>query len=88
LPGGNIGPDLDLVYGSSMGRRPGFNSSPTLKDHTAGWGADSLNGLLTDPSAFVPGSPMQVGAVADLQTRRLIIGYLKWQREKSGILAY
>lgn len=79
--GGEIGPDLDGIYGSRMGRKVDFDYSPNMKDAPFTWNFSTLNRFLANPSRFVPGTRMVSPPVTNAEVRENIIGFLKQQSQ-------
>ena len=70
------GPHLAGVIGRQVGILDGFAYSEALKDASFAWDADRLDGWLTNPQAFLPGTYM-LYRQADPAIRRDIIDYLQ-----------
>lgn len=77
VSGGNIGPDLDGVYGRTMGSRTDYSYSSAMARSSQVWTNVSLNLLLADPSSYLPGTKMSAPPVTDDSARRDIVGFLK-----------
>lgn len=82
VPGGEIGPDLDGVYGSFTARKTDFEYSENLADSAWKWNFVTLNKFLSNPGGFVVGTKMVAPPVTDAEERRNIIGFLKQQSLK------
>lgn len=76
---GRIGPDLVGVYGAAMGRKAGYDYSPSLASSQRKWDAISLDQFLFNPGSFMPGTKMAAPPMIDAQMRSHIIGFLKQQ---------
>jgi cytochrome c len=74
--GTKMGPSLKGVYGAKMAGRPGFNYSPALKAKGEVWKDAQLDGFLSGPQKFVPGTKMMV-SVPSPADRAALIAHLK-----------
>lgn len=72
-----IGPNLYGVFGRQVGRMPGFRYSAALQAQKFGWDAPHLDGWLTSPRGYIPGTRMSFVGIKDAADRRDLIGYLK-----------
>ncbi|WP_161830717.1 PQQ-dependent sugar dehydrogenase [Steroidobacter agaridevorans] len=79
ISGGELGPDLENVYDSFMGRKRGYEYSTSMSGRALIWDFATLNQFLAAPQHLAPGTKMTAPPVTDAQTRRNIIGFLKQQ---------
>ena len=70
------GPHLDQVFGRQVGALEGFPYSEALKDAGFAWDAERLDGWLTNPQAYLPGTYM-LYRQDDPAVRQEIISYLQ-----------
>jgi cytochrome c len=73
------GPGLYGVVGRLMGSHEGFAYSDGMLAHNAAgdtWTYENLDAFLTGPKAFMPGTKMNFGGVADPEERANILAYL------------
>ena len=74
------GPSLYRVVGRRAASVPGFTYSDAMKAKGAAglvWTTDALDRFISDPEAFVPGTPMVVlPPLSDAQERADLIAYL------------
>lgn len=71
-----VGPAHKGVFGRRIGRFPGYEYSPALKNATAAWTAENLDQWLTDPEKFLPGQRMGF-SLDSAEDRANVIEYLK-----------
>lgn len=78
----NNGPNLYNVYGQAPGQyRPRYPYTAALTALGGTWDDAQLNAWLTNPTALVPGTKMQSGAINDPLARADVIAYLRTQRD-------
>jgi len=77
------GPHLDQIFGRRVGALDGFPYSEALKGAGFAWDADRLDGWLTNPQAFLPGTYM-LYRQDDPVIRREIIDYLRAAASSGG----
>lgn len=75
-----IGPAHRGVYGSKAGSAPEYAYSAALAAADFEWDAESLDGWLANPMAYVPGAKMGF-RLGDPQKRADIIAFLKRESE-------
>lgn len=71
------GPNLYGVFGREAGALDDFSYSEAMTGAGITWDDASLDAFLADPTGKVEGSRMVTGAVADPDTRKALIAYLK-----------
>ena len=72
----SVGPNLYGVFGRTVGVAPGYAFSPALMEADFIWTPEQLEGWLTDPEGFLPGTRMTFPGVYDADLRRSLIAYL------------
>jgi cytochrome c2 len=78
LPGmDRFGPTLAGVYGRKAGTAPLHRYSAAMKASKIVWTATTLNGFLTNPHAYMPGTIMPYSGLKNPQMRANLIAYLK-----------
>ncbi len=70
-------PSLKGIVGRPVASLPGYAYSSALEAVDGVWTEEALDAFLTNPQAFAPGNTMQAGVVADAESRRAIIAYLR-----------
>jgi cytochrome c oxidase assembly protein subunit 11 len=80
------GPMLGGVFGRKAGAVPGYNYSAALRSSGLTWLAGDLDGWLSDPHKFVPGTRMPV-KILDPIARRDIIAYLETETRNASAAA-
>lgn len=70
------GPNLNGVFGRTIGTAPKFNYSAPVKAAGFVWDADHLDKWLADPRGFLPGNRMTFVGVKDAKDRTDLIAYL------------
>ena len=76
LTHGLLGPNLVGVVGRTAGTVAGWDFSPALKDSKVTWTEENLNTWLTDSTAFVPMTQMDLKVPIRIE-REDVIAYLK-----------
>lgn len=72
------GPSLAHVWGHKAGSAEGFlRYSDALKNSGVLWNDQSLDKLLANPAAFLPGNAMNFPGIKDAAARQDLIAYLK-----------
>ncbi len=71
-----VGPDLYGVAGAAVASQTGYDYSEALQRVGGRWTAARLDGWLTRPASFAPGTKMGFGGIADPATRADTIAYL------------
>jgi cytochrome c len=72
------GPSLAGIVGRKAGTAEGFQHySDALKSANLVWDEQTLDALIADPTAFIPGIQMRFPGVPDPQKRQDLIAYLK-----------
>lgn len=71
-----VGPSLVSVMGRPIGRAPGYDYSPALREQNGNWTPDRLSAFLANPQQFAPGTKMALAGwpPADVQA---IVAYLQ-----------
>ncbi|MEC3911422.1 c-type cytochrome [Sphingobium sp. CR2-8] len=72
-----VGPNLNGLFGAKAGSRAGFAFSPALAKAGFAWDEKRLDAFIAKPQAVVPGNRMAFGGVANADSRRAIIAYLR-----------
>jgi cytochrome c len=72
-----VGPNLYGVVGRPVASHPGFNYSAALKGKGGNWTFDDLNGFITNPKGYAPGTTMAFAGLAQAQERADILAYLR-----------
>ena len=74
-----LGPSLYGVVGRKAGTLPGYEYSQSLRDSGVTWDEPTLDKWIANPGAVIPGNQMSppFGGVADGETRKKLIAYLK-----------
>jgi cytochrome c len=72
-----IGPRHCGVFGRRAGAVPAFDYSPAMRRAKITWNERSLDGFLTDPIKYLPGTAMVFAGVPDPQERADVIAWLK-----------
>lgn len=72
-----VGPNLNGLFGVKAGTRAGFAYSPALAKAGFIWDDKKLDAFIAKPQAVVPGNRMAFGGVANADSRRAIIAYLR-----------
>lgn len=81
LAHGLLGPNLTGVVGRTAGTMPGWDFSTALKESKLTWTDETLQKWLTDSTAFVPGSQMDLKVPSRIE-REDVIAYLKTLKAK------
>lgn len=72
-----VGPNLYNVVERQMAAHPGFNYSAALKGKGGAWTYEDINGFITNPRGYAPGTTMAFAGIAQAQERADIIAYLR-----------
>ena len=73
------GPNLFDVLGRTAGTLEGVRYSPAIREAGESglvWTVETLDGFLSDPRGYIPGSRMSFRGLPDLQDRMDVIAYL------------
>lgn len=71
------GPSLWNIVGRPVGGVGAFEYSAVMASHGGAWDYDALNSLLASPTAFMPGTKMEVSGVSTQEARADLIAYLR-----------
>jgi cytochrome c len=71
-----LGPSLKGIVGRKSGSVPNFAYSPALKASDKVWNTATLNGFLTSPMKYIPGTRMPFAGIPNAQDRADLIAYL------------
>jgi cytochrome c len=74
---GMMGPNLAGVIGRKSGALEGFNYSQAMRSQNIDWQAESIEQLITQPQAFVPGTYMPYMGLASAEDRQAVVCYLQ-----------
>jgi cytochrome c len=78
LAGGEIGPNLEGVYGRKVGSLEGYNYSKVMAPaKNQLWDRVTINLFISDAARYFPGTTMTAPPVGNSQDRRDIVGFLK-----------
>jgi cytochrome c len=72
-----LGPSLAGVYGRKAGSLEGFRYSNAMKKSGVTWDESTLDAYIADPQALIPGNRMPYSGMADANSRKNVIAYLK-----------
>ena len=72
-----VGPNLYGVVGREKGGHPGFSYSAALKGKGGAWTFEELDGFVTNPRGYLPGTTMAFAGIAQAQERADILAYLR-----------
>lgn len=76
------GPSLHKIYGAKAGSSDYPNFSSALARSGLTWDAETLDRLIANPDALVPGNAMQpFSGIADESIRKRIVDFLKSEAE-------
>jgi cytochrome c len=76
-PGVNgTGPTLFSVVNRAIGSVEGFSYSASLADMGGNWDTESLNGFLTSPKKYAPGTKMSFSGLKKETDRANLVAYL------------
>ncbi|MXQ08482.1 c-type cytochrome [Alphaproteobacteria bacterium GH1-50] len=70
------GPHLYGVVGRDVGSVPGYSYSGNLVAVADVWTPENLNGFLTNPGNYAPGTKMSYRGMGDIEDRANLIAYL------------
>lgn len=76
-PQNKVGPTLVGLFGREAGSVEGFKYSDANKNSHVVWTAETLDGYLKDPKAFMPGNKMVFAGIKDDEDRANLIAYLE-----------
>lgn len=71
------GPHLDGVVGRAVAAVDGFGYSAPMAEHGGDWTPEALDGFLTKPKDYVPGTAMGFAGLKKAQDRVNVIAYLE-----------
>jgi cytochrome c len=71
-----LGPSLKGIVGRKSGSAANFAYSPALKGSNKVWNAATLDGYLTSPMKYIPGTRMPFAGIPNAQDRADLIAYL------------
>ena len=72
-----VGPHLDGVVGREVDAVDGFSYSGALEKVADVWTPENLNGFLTKPSSYAPGTIMGFAGLNKVEDRANVIAYLQ-----------
>jgi cytochrome c len=72
-----VGPNLYNVVARPMASHAGFNYSAALKGKGGTWTFEDINGFITNPRGYAPGTTMAFAGIAQAQERADILAYLR-----------
>ena len=72
-----VGPHLYGVVNRAVGSAAGFNYSGSLVAVAQVWSQENLNGFLTKPSKYAPGTKMSFNGLSKPKDRANLIAYLE-----------
>ena len=70
------GPHLFGIVGRDVAGVDGFKYSGNLVKVASTWGVEELNGFLTNPKAYAPGTKMSYKGMKDIEDRANLIAWL------------
>jgi cytochrome c len=77
-----IGPNLYGVLGRDVASHEGFDYSPALKAKGGKWDYASINAMITNPGAYVPGTKMALfPGLPDAQQRADVLAFLRTKND-------
>jgi cytochrome c len=77
-----IGPNLYGVIGRDVASHEGFDYSPELKAKGGKWDYASINAMITNPGAYVPGTKMALfPGLPDAQQRADVLVFLRTKND-------
>ena len=71
-----VGPHLYAVVGRAVGSVDGFGYSGSLEAVAETWSPENLDGFLTKPSKYAPGTKMSFNGLSKPEDRANLIAYL------------
>jgi cytochrome c len=74
--GSSIGPSLTGILGRQVASQPGFEYTQALEALGGTWTEERLDAFLQNPSAYAPGTSMQLPGLPDPVSRAQLIEYL------------
>lgn len=75
-----VGPNLYGIIGRKRGSSAGFNYSEAMKAKGGNWDAESINGFITKPKEYLPGTKMAFAGLKKPQDRADVVLYLQKQK--------
>ena len=72
-----VGPHLYGIVNRAVGSAAGFNYSGSLVAVAQIWSEENLNGFLTKPSKYAPGTKMSFNGLSKPEDRANLIAYLE-----------
>jgi len=72
-----VGPHLFGIFGRAVGGVEGFGYSGTLAGLGGTWGVAELDGFITNPKKFAPGTKMSFAGLKKIADRANLIAYLQ-----------
>lgn len=72
-----IGPRMVGIYDSPMAAATDYKYSPAMMELEGKWSREELDKFLRNPTAYLPGTAMQVEGIKDDERRTAIIDYLE-----------
>ena len=75
------GPNLYGVMGKEMASHPGFKYSSALVGRSAVWTWEEMNGFLTKPQTWIPGTAMNYVGLKKEEDRAAVMAYLNAQTD-------
>jgi len=72
-----IGPHLQGIFNRKAGTLESFSYSPAMRSQEFVWTEEQLDKWLQQPSSVVAGTTMNFPGIANIQTRKALIAYLK-----------
>ena len=72
-----VGPHLYAVVGRAVGSVDGFGYSGSLEAVAETWSPENLDGFLTKPSKYAPGTKMSFNGLSKPEDRANLIAYLE-----------
>ncbi len=72
-----LGPSLAGILETPAGAVANYAFSTAMKNSHVTWNKETLNTFLTNPGAMIPGNKMPYPGLADEQSRKDLIAYLR-----------
>jgi cytochrome c len=70
------GPHLYSVVGRDVASVDGYNYSDAMGEKDGDWSPEALNGFLTNPKKYTPGTKMTYKGLSDIEDRANLIAWL------------